>query len=155
MADELDPFDLDPGRAPAEGDERQAEEPDEAAAAAVALEAPLFSEERAGELWEWLGLALNAISGAPERAPEDVYLFTDRERRLLASATSTYVSRHTRLAAVAEKSDVAIIAGVTGRWALRETGRLRAFRAAQAETVQGLERESPRSAGAVRPVEPQ
>lgn len=155
MADELDPFELDPGRPPAEGDERQADEPDEPSAPAGRDEKPAVGEDDVAELFDFAGSLLNALATARGGGPDDVYTFTAKELELLGRAGASYVNRHARLAAIAEKSDVVIIGGVTVKMLKRETGRLRAFRAAQAEGAHDLDRESPRFAGGVIPVEPQ
>lgn len=128
MSDFLDagePPELDP-------DAPTLEEEQQAAAAAIARdETPVVSAEQIEEVFDFAGQLLNMAATSRGGGPEDVYTFTEKELRLLGRAGESYVNRHARLAAVAEKSDVIIIGGVTFKMLKRETGRYRAHRAAQ------------------------
>lgn len=94
-------------------------------------EAPVVTAEQIEEVFDFAGQLLNMMATARGGGPEDVFTFTPRELKLLGRAGESYVERHARLAAVAEKSDAIVIVGVTGKMLRREVGRYRAHKAAQ------------------------
>lgn len=150
MADE--PISIDPGNAPSAEDverELEREEHDEHAAAIARDEAPAVSEDQVAEVFDFAASLLNMAATARGGGPDDVYTFTEKELDLLGRAGASYVNRHARLAAIAEKSDVIIIGGVTFKMLKRETGRYRAHAAATDGRLEEIADEV-RPPGAVR-----
>lgn len=94
-------------------------------------EAPVVTADQVAEIFDFAGQLLNMAATSRGGGPEDVFTFTPKELALLGRAGESYVARHARLAAVAEKSDVLIIAGVNAKMLRRELGRYRAYKAAQ------------------------
>lgn len=94
-------------------------------------EAPVVTADQVAEVFDFAGQLLNMAATSRGGGPEDVFTFTPKELALLGRAGESYVARHARLAAVAEKSDVLIIAGVNAKMLRRELGRYRAYKAAQ------------------------
>lgn len=123
---------------------------DEPAAAIARDEAPVVSAEQIEEVFDFAAQLLNMALTARGGGPEDVGTFTARELKLLGRAGESYVNRHARLAAVAEKSDAIVIVGVSGKMLRREIGRYRAYKAAHEDGAVGDERVD----FGVRPAEP-
>lgn len=150
MTDTDSTLDLDGGRAPDDTDaEPIHEEPP--AATVDRDEKPAVDPDQVAELFDFGGSLLNMIATARGGGPEDVYTFTEKELELLGRAGASYVNRHARLAAIAEKSDVAIVGGVTLKMLKRETGRYRAHKHATQNAGADLAEQS--GSLAVRPVD--
>lgn len=122
---------LDAGEPPELDPDAPTLEEEQAAAAIARDETPTLDPDQVAEIFDFAGSILNLIATRGDGGPEDVYTFTEKELNLLGKAGASYVNRHARLAAIAEKTDVAIIGGVSFKMLKRETGRYRAHRAAQ------------------------
>lgn len=137
------PFGIDAGRPPkTDGDEPEidpgsAEFPAPPPIADEPFAGEGMSAESAAAFWEMAWYGVNAVArlrGLPEDV-EDAYLADPQLLAILGPATAREVNRHDRLRRVAEKSDLALIGVTAGMHAIKETGRVAAARAAQAEAL--------------------